>query len=61
MTIKDLMARVAGDDLEWFDLDARMLRELGDVKVEMATLAGHDREGKTVLFRLPVEKLRKKP
>ena len=39
MTIKELMDRVAGDDLEWVELDGAMLREVANDKVEMATPA----------------------
>lgn len=60
MTIQQLMDRIAGDDLEWAEVDGTMLREMGDDEVHMATLAGLGKDGRTFIFRLPVEKLRRK-
>jgi hypothetical protein len=60
MTIKELMDRIAGEDLEWVELDSAMLREVANDRVEMATLAGMGQDGRPFIFRLPVEKLRKK-
>jgi hypothetical protein len=60
MTIKELMARVAGEDLEWVDLNEDMLREMGGEEVMMATLAGFGKDDRPFVFRLPVERLRKK-
>jgi hypothetical protein len=60
VTIKELMDRVAGDDLEWYEVESAMLRDMGGDEIEMATLAGIGRDGKTFIFRLPVEKLRRK-
>ena len=58
MTIQELMDRIAGDDLEWVDVAA--LGEVGNNQVHMATLGAVDEDGKPFIFRLPVEKLRKR-
>jgi hypothetical protein len=60
MTIKELMDRVAGEDLEWTDLESAMLRDMADDEVMYAALSGHTKDGRPYAFRLPVEKLRKK-
>jgi hypothetical protein len=55
------MERVASDDLEWTDLDEQFVRdrafwEAGSI--EMAVIAGTPRA--PYVFRLPLDKLRKK-
>jgi hypothetical protein len=60
MTIKRLMDRIAGEDLEWVDLDGTVLREMADDEVQMAVLSGMGRDGRPFIFRLPVEKLQRK-
>lgn len=64
MTIKELMYRVAGTDLEWTGLDEKMLREMGPAEVatvEAAVLTGVDqRDKRPYMFRLPIEKLRRR-
>ena len=60
MTIKTLMDRIAGDDLEWAGCDNAMLREMADEEILMAALTGVGKDGRPFLFRLPVETLRKK-
>jgi hypothetical protein len=60
MTIAELMKRIAGDDLEWADLDSAMLREMANDEVEIATVTGMGQDGRPFLFRVPLEKLRKK-
>jgi hypothetical protein len=60
MTIKELMDRVAGNDLEWADVDSTMLREMADDEVQYAALSGIGKDGRHVAFLLPVEKLRKR-
>ena len=55
------MERVAGDDLEWFDLDETMVRDKAyweAASIEMAVLAGTPRA--PYVFRLPLDKLCKK-
>jgi len=54
------MDRVAGEDLEWVDVDGAMLREMADDEIQMAVLSGMGKDGRPFLFRLPVEKLQKK-
>jgi hypothetical protein len=61
MTIGELMKRVAGEDLEWADLDNDMVRDMADEKVQMGMLTGVGKDSRPFLFRLPIEKLRKKP
>ena len=58
MTIKELMDRIAGEDLEWADVAA--LGEMAGDEVQMATLAGIGKDGRTYIFRLPVEKLKQR-
>ena len=58
MTIQELMDRIAGDDLEWADVATP--GEMADDEVQMATLAGIGKDGRTFVFRLPVEKLKRK-
>lgn len=53
------MRRVAGDDLEWVDVDSTMLREMANDQVQMAVLSGVGADGRPFIFRLPVEKLRR--
>ena len=60
MTIRELMDRIAGDDLEWAELDRAMLRVVEDYEVKMATLGAVDQDDKPCVFRLPVEKLKQK-
>lgn len=60
MTLKTLMDRVAGEDLEWADLDQRMLIEMANEEIQMAVLTGLGKDGRPFLFRLPVEKLRRR-
>jgi hypothetical protein len=61
MTIKALMDRIAGDDLEWADLDIPMVHDMADAEVQYVALSGIDnRDFRAYAFRLPIEKLRKK-
>lgn len=58
MTVREVMTRLAGDDYEWEDVDAELMG-LGDVEVAAATLVGNTKPGPTI-FRVPMERLRKK-
>jgi hypothetical protein len=60
VTIKILMDRIAGSDLEWADVDSQMLRDMANEEIQMAVLTGMGKDGRPFLFRLPVEKLQKK-
>lgn len=60
MTIKTLMDRIAGEDLEWAELDSAMLREMADDEVQYVALSGIGKDGRPYAFRLPVEKLQKR-
>jgi hypothetical protein len=60
VTIQELMDRIAGEDLEWTEVESAMLREMGGDEVQMAVFAGLSWDGRTFIFRLPVEKLRQK-
>jgi len=61
MTVRELMARIAGADYDWVDVDKGMLDALADIPVREAMVAGIDpRDGRPTLMRLPVANLRKK-
>lgn len=60
MTIQELMDRIAGDDLEWAEVDRTMLRAVSGYEVKMATLGAVDQDDKPCIFRLPVEKLKRR-
>lgn len=59
MTIKTLMDRLAGEEYEWTGVDPKLCG-MAEAEVEMAVLTGTGPDKRAYLFRLPVEKLRKK-